>query len=282
MNTFCTTCGTRREGNETFCTHCAARFDDQPAQGPDEPVQVAIERTGYGSAWFIGLSAVIAVVVIGAVVGGVVLFQQRQSSASPDPGTTSLVPPTYDGPTYTEPSYTEPAYTEPTYTESTEPTYAETTPTYSEPTETLTTEVPTPTPTLGNSTVGITPEAASHPSARAVVALLTSYFDSINDRNYTTYRKLHSKGVRADLSEKEFVKGYKTTNDSEILISGLGPGPDGRLLASVDFVSHQAAADGPEDGETCTRWSVSKFLEKEGTAYRIGKSLKGYSNHTAC
>ena len=254
MNTFCTTCGTRRENHAKFCTHCAARFDDQPAQRADEPVQVESERTGYGPGWFIGLSAVIAVIVIGAIVGGVVLFQQRQSSANPDPGTSSFVPPTYE---------TRDA------------------PTYTEPTETLTVEEPTPTPTLGNSTVDITPEAASHPSAPVVVALLTSYFNSINDRNYTIYKRLHTKGVRADMSEKEFVAGYKTTHDSDIVISGLGPGPDGRLLASVDFVSSQAAADGP-DGETCTRWSVGKFLEKEGAAYRIGKSLKGYSNHTAC
>jgi hypothetical protein len=276
MPTYCTECGTRREGDETFCTSCATRYDD--AVRPDELDDAPEEPSGHGAGWYVGLSVALAVIVIGAVVGGAALLRQRVSSAdapisgvrlNSDGFIVTVPPDAEESTTYTEePQYTE----EPTLSYSEEPT-----PSYTEEPPTTT----APPPDLGNATVSVAPEVAANATARAVVALLTDYFTAINERDYAAYQQLHARAVRAKLTRAEFVKGYRTTNNSQVLLRGLGTAEDGRLLATVDFVSTQDAADGP-DNQTCTQWTVGKFLEKEGTKLRIGKALSGHSSSTAC
>lgn len=123
------------------------------------------------------------------------------------------------------------------------------------------------------------PEIANNATARTVVALLTGYFTAINERDYTEYRNVVTRGARQ--TQAEFEKGYRTTNNSQVQLRELGIGEDGRLMATVDFVSTQDAADGPE-GQTCTRWTVAKFFEKDGSKLRIGKALKGHSSALPC
>jgi hypothetical protein len=268
MTAFCTACGKRREGAEQVCTKCSTPFDDVP-------VRIETPPATYGPAWYIALSLVLAALVVGAVLGGRLLFHGGDSSADPGDSSVTLAPET----TYTEqPTYPE---TETTYTEDT-PTSTEDTPTYTEePTETITSEPVTPEVSLGNSTVAISETAATNPAAAAVVALLTSYFTAINDHDYAAYKKVHTKALRSDMTEAEFTKGYRSTQDSEIVITDLGTGPDGRLMASVTFISTQDAADG-RDQQGCTKWTVGKFLQREGSAYRIGQGLKGFADHSSC
>jgi hypothetical protein len=266
MTAFCTACGKHREGAEQPCTKCGTPFDDVP-------VRVETPPPTYGPAWYIALSLVLAALVVGAVLGGKLLFHSGDSSADPGDSSVTLAPET----TYTE----QPTYTETTYTEDT-PTYTEDTPTNTEePTETATSEPTTPEVSLGNSTVAISETAASNPAAAAVVALLTSYFTAINGHDYAAYKKVHTKALRSDMTEGEFTKGYKSTQDSEIVITDLGTGPDGRLMASVTFTSTQNATDG-RDKQTCTKWTVGKFLQREGSAYRIGQGLKGFADYSSC
>lgn len=277
MPTYCTECGTRRVDNEAFCTNCATRFDAADVR-PDSPDEAPDESSGHGPSWYVGLSITLAVIVIAAVVGGAALLRQRESAAEVSTVPITIFPTLSDDtidvgtplPTYSEDSTTfteEPSYTE-------EPTLS-----YSE--EPPTTTTAPPPVELGNATVAVAPEAADNPSTRAIVALLTDYFTAINDRNYTTYRQLHTRAVRAKMTLSEFVNGYRSTQDSQVLLREVGTAEDGRLLAVVDFVSTQEPADGP-DHQTCTRWSTGKFLEKEGTKLRIGKSLSGHSTHASC
>jgi hypothetical protein len=268
MTAFCTACGKRREGAQQVCTKCATPFDDVPVRPATAPAT-------YGPGWYIALSLVLAALVVGVVLGGRLLFHGGDSSA--DPGESSVTPAPET--TYTDqPTYTE---TETTYTEDT-PTYTEDTPTYTEePTETITSEPTAPEVSLGNSTVAISETAAANPAATAVVALLTSYFTAINEHDYAAYKKVHTKALRSDMTEGEFTKGYKSTQDSAIVITELGTGPDGRLMATVTFTSTQNATDG-RDQQACTNWTVGKFLQKEGSSYRIGKGLKGFANYATC
>jgi hypothetical protein len=275
MPTYCTECGTRREGDEAFCTNCATRYDD--AVRPDEVEETLDEPSGHGANWYVGLSVALAVIMIGVVVGGAALLRERASSA--DVADAPITGQWINSDGYIVTTSPTDSGESSTYTE--EPSYSETPPDTEQPTPSYTEETTTPPPEVGNAIVAVAPQAGESTSAPAVVALLTDYFVAINDRDYTTYRQLHTRAVRAKLTKAEFVKGHRTTQNSEIVLRELGTAEDGRLLATVDFVSTQAAADGP-DRQTCTRWSVGKFLEKEGSNLRIGKGLSGHASYTAC
>ena len=270
MPSYCTECGARRNEGQAFCTSCAKRFDDN-APTQDEP---AAEPSGHGTRWYIGLSVVLALVVIGGIVGGAAAFNRRPTSANG-------VIPVDVFPTQSDDRRTTEA-PGPTETVLPTETFVPTEPESPVPTspEESTTTPPAPQYT-GNATVTVAADAAVNPSSRAVVALLTRYFVAINQRDYAAYRQLHTRTERAKMSESEFLKGFHTTHDDQVLLRELGTAEDGRLLAMVDFVSTQDASDGP-DGQTCTQWTVGKFVEKEGKTLRIGKALPGYSTYTTC
>ena len=277
MPSYCTECGARRSEGQAFCTRCAKRFDDN-AVTKNEP---AVEPSGHGTGWYVGLSVVLALIVIGGIVGGAAAFNHRQTSANG--GISIDVFPTQSDDRRTTEAPVPPETVLPTETFlPTDPESA--VPTSSDPPSPYpgdsTTTPPAPQYT-GNATVAVAAEAAVNPSSRAIVALLTKYFVAINQRDYSAYRQLHTRAERAKMSETEFLNGFRTTQDDQVLLRQLGIAQDGRLLAMVDFVSTQDAADGP-DGQTCTQWSVGKFVEKEGKTLRFGKALPGYSTYAAC
>ncbi|NIK57328.1 hypothetical protein [Kribbella shirazensis] len=217
---------------------------------------------------------VLAAVVTGAILGGDALIT-RSVAAPETSGYNQRIAPDgsiTDGPV-------DPVET-PSESWTPAPTEDETSdapPVSSEPTET-----PVPSvPTVGNEVVAVAPEAAQDPSAADVVELLTAYFTAINNHDYDSYQAQHTRAARAALTRKQFTAGFGSTIDSEITLLGLSTATDGRLLAQVSFTSTQKAEDGP-DGQTCTRWTVGKFLEGQGTNLRIGKALSGHSTHEAC
>jgi len=268
MPSYCTQCGTRRGEGHALCTSCAKRFEDN-AVTQHEP---DAEPSGHGTGWYVGLSVALALIVIGGIVGGAAVFNHRTSATEDIPIGAS--PTQSDDRPYSE----APVPTEtPLPTESSVPTYSDSPTPYPEES---TTTPPVPQYT-GNASVAVAAEAAENPSSRAVVALLTKYFAAINQRDYAAYRQLHTRTGRAKMSKTEFLNGFRSTHDDQVLLRELGTAEDGRLLAMVDFVSSQDASDGP-NGQTCTQWIVGKFLEKEGKNLRIGKSLSGYSTYTAC
>ncbi|MEV0803209.1 hypothetical protein AB0I34_36350 [Kribbella sp. NPDC050281] len=225
---------------------------------------------------YVALSIAFAVIMIAGIVGTAAVFHHRMLE---DPGN---VPVAASSTPAEDPPVTE--STMPTSSEPPPPTISEEpTPTNSdEPTQTDSVEpTQTTTPYSGNETVAVAPEAADHPAARAVVALLTDYFVSINQRNYTKFRSIHTQSERAKMSRDEFLTGYRSTYDSQVQLLALETAEDGRLLASVYFVSTQDAEDGRND-QTCTQWNVGRFLEEESSHLRIGKTLPGQTKYSAC
>jgi hypothetical protein len=262
MPSYCTECGALRGEGETFCTNCAARFPDgEDTKGPG-PVDAISDPPGHGAKWYLGLTVALAVIVAAGLVGAYALFGRRGTASGP-------------------PDFSATVMSTPPDTSTSDPTATETpTPTFSDeptPTPTFTTS----TPYAGNATVAVAPQAADHPATRAAVALLSNYFIAINRRDYAAFRQLHTPAERAKLNRKQFTTGYRSTHDSEIQLSEMGAAADGRLRAVVVFVSTQNSADGPK-GQTCTRWTVGKFLEVEGSSLRIGKTPPGSTTYTAC
>ncbi|MFC6161915.1 hypothetical protein [Kribbella jiaozuonensis] len=262
MPAYCTSCGTRRAEGDEVCSHCEAAFKDtdetRSADGPP----------GHGTSWFVGLTMVLAVVVTGGILGIDAMIGRATAAASdqvlqnqwltPDGYITSGPKPAEETPSD---SWVPPA----TEDETSEPVPIET----------------TPTPEVGNELIAVDPAAAEEPAAADVVRLLTSYFTAINDHDYDSYQVLLTPAALATQTRKQFTNGFRSTVDSEITLLGLSTATDGRLLAQVSFVSRQNGIDGP-DGQTCTRWTVGKFLEGQGTDLLIGKALSGHASHTAC
>jgi hypothetical protein len=153
------------------------------------------------------------------------------------------------------------------------------------PTGTIETPPPsttTPSPYAGNSVVTVAPAAANNPVAPTVVRMLTRYFNDINNRDFDDYRLLFAQELHPSLDPQQLAIGYRSTTDSGAKLASVAVAPDGRPAATVTFTSQQNAADGP-DGETCTNWTLTFYLQTEGNATVFGPRPPGYSaQHSAC
>lgn len=126
---------------------------------------------------------------------------------------------------------------------------------------------------VGNGVVAIGPQAARGPLARQVVALLTTYFESINDQNFAQYRSLFVPSIQRMMTH--FGSGYAGTFDSGATLTQLvATGPHG-LAATVAFISHQNPATSP-DGARCDSWLITLFLKQRGIALHIRHPRPGF------
>jgi hypothetical protein len=128
--------------------------------------------------------------------------------------------------------------------------------------------------------VSLAPAAALYPGASAIEGVINRYFQAINGRDYAAYQATQSPGYA--MTASQFQTGFESTRDSDVLITGISSGPDGRPAVNVTFTSRQQPNDGPE-GESCTNWRVMMFLDGSAGAYTIGAPLNGYkAAYQAC
>ena len=121
----------------------------------------------------------------------------------------------------------------------------------------------------------IAPGAATGPHEAAVVAFLNRYFHAINSHSYTAYQKLFSPSLRSGLSATTFSTGYGTTRDSAATLHSISLTTAGELEAAVTFTSHQQATASPTNS-TCTAWTISLYLSKDGGRYVLQTPPAGY------
>jgi len=194
------------------------------------------------------------VLVAAVVLGGIALFgpgEDRVPAASP---TFTTEPPPTDTPGLDATPTTQPPRTETTVTQ----------------------------PPLGNDVVTVAAQASGHPAAPVAVHVLTAYFQSINSRDFVTYRSPFTSAIQGQMSLEQLAAGYRSTYDSQVQLSQIDDLADGRVAAWVDFMSTQDAVDGP-DGQTCTLWSIGLFLQAEGGRVVIGRPPAGYqASYRAC
>jgi len=126
---------------------------------------------------------------------------------------------------------------------------------------------------VGNAVVTVGPQAARGPQVREVVALLTTYFESINDQNFAEYQSLFVPSIQRTMTH--FGSGYAGTFDSGATLTQLvRTGPHG-LAATVAFISHQNPANSP-DGAACDSWLITLFLKQQGNALHIRHPKPGF------
>jgi hypothetical protein len=157
--------------------------------------------------------------------------------------------------------------------------------TSSPPTSPPTTSAPPPSPSApapssSDTLVALTPAAAGYPDAAAIQPVITEYFRAINSRDYAGYLTTQSAG--SAMTEQQFQTGFRSTVDSDVLVTSITTAPDGRPAADVTFTSRQQPQDGPS-GESCTNWQVTMFFDDDSGTYTIGAPPGDYSaSYQAC
>ena len=128
--------------------------------------------------------------------------------------------------------------------------------------------------------VALAPAAAQYPQAALVQPVIAAYFEAINSRDYAEYLTTQSPGNA--LTAEQFQTGFRSTQDSSVLVTSIGDAPDGRLAAGVTFTSRQQPQDGP-GGESCTNWHVTMFFDNNAGTYTIEAPAAGYqASYQAC
>jgi hypothetical protein len=124
-----------------------------------------------------------------------------------------------------------------------------------------------------NGLVTLSPAAAQYPYADSLQAMITEYFQAIDDRDYAEYAATQSAGMA--LTPSQFETGFRSTADSSVLVTNIATAPDGRPEADVTFTSRQQPQDGPQ-GESCTNWQVKMFFDGNDGTYTIGAPPADY------
>jgi hypothetical protein len=126
----------------------------------------------------------------------------------------------------------------------------------------------------------LAPAAALYPGASAIEAVVNRYFQAINGRDYAAYQATQSPGLA--MTASQFQAGFKSTRDSDVLITAITTMPGGQPAADMTFTSRQQPQDGPE-GETCTNWHVTMYFDGSAGTYTIGAPPNGYkAAYQAC
>ena len=135
-------------------------------------------------------------------------------------------------------------------------------------------------PTTAAGAAALAPAAAQYPGAAAIQAVMSRYFQAINGRDYAAYRATQSPGNAMIASQ--FQAGFGSTQDADVLVTGITTAPGGRPAADVTFTSRQQPQDGPE-GESCTNWHVTMYFDGSAGTYTIGAPPNGYkAAYQAC
>jgi hypothetical protein len=140
----------------------------------------------------------------------------------------------------------------------------------------------TPPPTIGTSLVRVTPTAASHPYAAAVVELLDRHFTAINQHDYATWSSTVSTRRANDQSAADWQQGYQSTTDDSVVVSAISEGSTG-LTVTLSFRSTQQPSDAPPDLQvTRICWKSQWPVVDISSGGRIDTPPKGTTTKSAC
>jgi hypothetical protein len=137
-------------------------------------------------------------------------------------------------------------------------------------------------PTGSPGPVVVAPALQARPETPEVVALLGAYFSAIDQRDFDALRRTLVPRAGLPSTAAEFNRRYKSTEDSDVRLLGLGAGPDGGLVASVSFTSHQDPADSPDGVSPCLRWSIAYPLVRVDGSLRIDEVGRSGVVHRRC
>jgi len=114
--------------------------------------------------------------------------------------------------------------------------------------------------------VRMTDDATAHPQSAPVRQVLQTYFDAINTRNYQQWTKVVSAQRVADQPPNEWLKGVRSTKDSDALVYRIERGSGQSLRVLVGFTSRQKPEDAPPFfPEACIKWRLVLPMVVDGS-----------------
>jgi hypothetical protein len=151
---------------------------------------------------------------------------------------------------------------------------------------------PPPPPTqvnLQGVTIGIS-AVNNDPEVTTVAATLATYFGGIDSRNYKQAWDTYTSKLQSAVPFQQFSNNLQTSQDSQVAVESIQHDANGNTEADVSFQSHQAGQYGPNQGETCTNWSLDYHLVPAVDAtsgpvslsYLIDKVTPIGAGHTSC
>jgi hypothetical protein len=159
---------------------------------------------------------------------------------------------------------------------------------YHQPTASAPTVVPDQEPVPadelpGDPTVRGTSDAVTHPFYETARSLLQTNFDAINTRNYQLWLSVVTL-KRANQSEQDWRRAYKTTRDGNILIQRIETAPDTTAKVLLSFTSVQDPKDAPPElPEGCIHWQIVFPLSVEDGQWKLDSGATGQApQHQKC
>jgi hypothetical protein len=122
----------------------------------------------------------------------------------------------------------------------------------------------------------------SNSAPAAVIATLTTYFDSIDTGDYATAYGQLAPDEQATISEAKFAADDATTYDYNINLGAASPTSTGTELVDVAFTSLQAPAEGP-NGDQCDNWTLEYTMANSAGSWLIeAANGQGAVTHVPC
>jgi heat shock protein HtpX len=123
--------------------------------------------------------------------------------------------------------------------------------------------------------------------ATAVASTLGTYFEGINNKNFSSAYAMFSAPFQARVPLESWSRGLSSSTDQDIVVHVIQPATAVPRVDPVQvgatFTSHQAPDQGPVPGETCTEWSLTYSLVPGTQGYVIdGVAATTGNGHAAC
>ncbi|MGW3963857.1 hypothetical protein ACWED2_28850 [Amycolatopsis sp. NPDC005003] len=118
--------------------------------------------------------------------------------------------------------------------------------------------------------VRMTDDARAHPQADAVRKLLKKYFAAINTKQYQQWTDVVTEDRAAGQPRADWLKGVRTTKDTDALVYRIERSPASSLRVLVGFTSRQNVEDAPVFfREPCIKWRLVMPVVIEKNALRV-------------
>jgi hypothetical protein len=123
------------------------------------------------------------------------------------------------------------------------------------------------------------------PNVTHVATVIGDYFAGIDAQNYQQAWDLYTPAQQGAIPFQPWSSALSTTQDSQIVMHSIQHDPSADVDVTVFFSSQQAPQYGPNQGETCTNWSLDYQLvpvSSAGLSYLINKVTPIGTGHAAC
>jgi hypothetical protein len=125
------------------------------------------------------------------------------------------------------------------------------------------------------------PAYAASPTANAVAHTLDAYFTGINSGDYSTAWSQLGSNLQAKNPLSQFEANTSGTIDHDVTVTGVDGSP-ANATATVTFTSSQPGDKGVNAGETCTNWSIAYSMRPGNGAGGWIISDTPSAQHSAC